>query len=331
MMIQRIAEGLYPEIEARRTGRLRVSTAHELYWEESGNPDGKPVVFLHGGPGGGSDARYRRFFHPERYRIVQFDQRGCGRSTPHASLEDNTTWDLVADIERLREHLGIDRWQVFGGSWGSTLALAYAQEHPARVTEMVLRGIFLLRKREIDWFYQDGACLLFPDAWEKYLEPIPPAERGDLVHAYHRRLTGDEREERLRAALAWSIWEASTSRLYMDTDSIQRMSRDEFALAFARIECHYFVNRGFLRSDTQLLENVDRIRHIPAAIVQGRYDVVCPMESAWLLHRAWPEAEFKVVPDAGHSAVEPGITRELVNATDRFANVTGNAPATSGR
>ena len=331
MMIQRIAEGLYPEIEARRTGRLRVSTAHELYWEESGNPDGKPVVFLHGGPGGGSDARYRRFFHPERYRIVQFDQRGCGRSTPHASLEDNTTWDLVADIERLREHLGIDRWQVFGGSWGSTLALAYAQEHPARVTEMVLRGIFLLRKREIDWFYQDGACLLFPDAWEKYLEPIPPAERGDLVHAYHRRLTGDEREERLRAALAWSIWEASTSRLYMDTDSIQRMSRDEFALAFARIECHYFVNRGFLRTDAQLLENVDRIRHIPAAIVQGRYDVVCPMESAWLLHRAWPEAEFKVVPDAGHSAVEPGITRELVNATDRFANVTGNAPATSGR
>ena len=331
MMIQRIAEGLYPEIEARRTGRLRVSTAHELYWEESGNPDGKPVVFLHGGPGGGSDARYRRFFHPEKYRIVQFDQRGCGRSTPHASLEDNTTWDLVADIERLREHLGIDRWQVFGGSWGSTLALAYAQEHPARVTEMVLRGIFLLRKREIDWFYQDGACLLFPDAWEKYLEPIPPAERGDLVHAYHRRLTGDEREERLRAALAWSIWEASTSRLYMDTDSIQRMSRDEFALAFARIECHYFVNRGFLRTDAQLLENVDRIRHIPAAIVQGRYDVVCPMESAWLLHRAWPEAEFKVVPDAGHSAVEPGITRELVNATDRFANVTGNAPATSGR
>jgi proline iminopeptidase len=196
---------------------------------------------------------------------------------------------------------------------------------------MVLRGIFLLRKREIDWFYQDGACMLFPDAWEKYLEAIPPAERGDLVHAYHRRLTGDEREERLRAALAWSIWEASTSRLYVDSDSIQRMSRDEFALAFARIECHYFVNRGFLRSDTQLLEHVDRIRHIPAAIVQGRYDVVCPMESAWLLHRAWPEAEFKVVPDAGHSAVEPGITRELVNATDRFANVTGNAPTTSGR
>ncbi|MFO0604006.1 MAG: prolyl aminopeptidase [Polyangiales bacterium] len=314
-------DGLYPELPARRTGRLAVSPVHEIYWEESGNPEGKPVIFLHGGPGGGSDAKYRRFFHPERYRIVQFDQRGCGQSTPHASLEDNTTWSLVADIERLRDMLEIERWMVFGGSWGSTLALAYAEAHPARVTELVLRGIFLLRRQEVEWFYQRGASALFPDAWEEYLAPIPEAERGDLLHAYHKRLTGHDAAERRRCAVAWSVWEGSTSRLIVDPDMQRRMAQDEFADAFARIECHYFVNRGFLRTDAQLLEDAVRIRHIPGVIVQGRYDVVCPMESAWALHRAWPEAKLVVVPDAGHSALEPGITRALVDATDRFAGL----------
>ncbi len=298
-----------------------MSPVHEIYWEESGNPEGKPVVFLHGGPGGGSDAKYRRFFHPERYRIVQFDQRGCGQSTPHASLEDNTTWSLVADIERLRDMLEIERWMVFGGSWGSTLALAYAEAHPARVTELVLRGIFLLRRQEVEWFYQRGASALFPDAWEEYLAPIPEDERGDLLHAYHKRLTGHDAAERRRCAVAWSVWEGSTSRLIVDPDMQRRMAQDEFADAFARIECHYFVNRGFLRTDAQLLEDAGRIRHIPGVIVQGRYDVVCPMESAWALHRAWPEAKLVVVPDAGHSALEPGITRALVDATDRFAGL----------
>ena len=298
-----------------------MSPVHEIYWEESGNPEGKPVIFLHGGPGGGSDAKYRRFFHPERYRIVQFDQRGCGQSTPHASLEDNTTWSLVADIERLRDMLEIERWMVFGGSWGSTLALAYAEAHPARVTELVLRGIFLLRRQEVEWFYQRGASALFPDAWEEYLAPIPEDERGDLLHAYHKRLTGHDAAERRRCAVAWSVWEGSTSRLIVDPDMQRRMAQDEFADAFARIECHYFVNRGFLRTDAQLLEDAGRIRHIPGVIVQGRYDVVCPMESAWALHRAWPEAKLVVVPDAGHSALEPGITRALVDATDRFAGL----------
>ncbi len=316
---ERGSDGLYSDVLARRTGTLRASKVHELYWEESGNPEGKPVVFLHGGPGGGSDPKYRRFFDPSRYRIVQFDQRGCGQSTPHASLEENTTWDLVADMEALREMLGIERWQVFGGSWGSTLALAYAETHPTRVTELVLRGIFLLRRQEIEWFYQRGASALFPDAWEHYLAPIPEAERGDLLSAYHRRLTGADPEARRRAAVAWSVWEGTTSKLRVDPDMVRRVSQDAFADAFARIECHYFVNRGFLRSDAQLLDDVDRIRHIPAVIVQGRYDVVCPMESAWALHRAWPEAELIVVPDAGHSALEPGITRALVDATDRFA------------
>jgi proline iminopeptidase len=312
---------LYPPIEPNRTGRLKVSALHEIYWEESGNPHGRPVVFLHGGPGGGSDAKQRRFFDPAAYRIVLFDQRGCGRSTPHASLEENTTWDLVADIERLREHLGVDRWSVFGGSWGSTLALAYAQTHPARVLSLVLRGIFLLRKQEIDWFYQRGTSAIFPDAWEQYLAPIPESERGDLLHAFHRRLTSEDPAVRLAAARAWSVWEGSTSKLLPDADMIARFSTDHFAEAFARIECHYFVNRGFLSRDAQLLEDVDRIRHIPAVIVQGRYDIVCPMESAWALHRAWPEAEFTVVPDAGHSMHEPGITRALVAATDRFRSL----------
>jgi proline iminopeptidase len=309
---------LYPPIEPFRTGRLRVSDVHEIYFEESGNPRGKPVVFVHGGPGGGTDAKQRRFFDPAAYRIVLFDQRSCGRSTPHASLEQNTTWDLVGDMERLREHLGIERWQVFGGSWGSTLALAYAQTHPERVTELVLRGIFLLRKQEIDWFYQRGASAIFPDAWEGYLAPIPEAERGDLLGAYHRRLTSADPAVRQEAARAWSVWEGSTSRLIPDPDLIARNGEDEFAIAFARIECHYFVNKGFFEHEDQLLRGVDRIRHVPAVIVQGRYDVVCPMETAWALHRSWPEADLRVVPDAGHAAMEQGILHELVSATDRF-------------
>ncbi|HEX7616892.1 MAG TPA: prolyl aminopeptidase [Thermoanaerobaculia bacterium] len=310
---------LYPPIEPYNTGRLEVSDVHELYFEESGNAKGKPAVFLHGGPGGGSDPKVRRFFHPDKYRIVMFDQRGCGKSTPYASLEANTTWDLVSDIEKLRMHLGIDRWQVFGGSWGSTLALAYAQTHPDRVTELVLRGIFLLRKREIDWFYQEGASILFPDAWEPYLAHIPEAERGDLVAAYHRRLTSDDPAVRLAAAKIWSGWEGATSKLLPDASFTGHYEEDEFALAFARIEAHYFANRGFLEIDGQLLNDAGKIRHIPGVIVQGRYDVVCPIFSAWALHRAWPEADFVISPDAGHSAWEPPNTRALVAATDKFA------------
>ena len=310
---------LYPAIEPYRSGWLRVSPLHEIYWEESGNPKGKPALFVHGGPGAGADPRSRRFFDPKRYRIVVFDQRGCGRSRPHASLEDNTTWHLVADIERLRAFLGIDRWLVFGGSWGSTLALAYSQAHPRRVSELVLRGIFMLRKWEIDWFYQDGAGALFPDRWENYLAAIPRRERGDLVAAYYRRLTSPNRATRVRAARAWSIWEAATSHLLMDAANIDKWGEEDFAVAVARIECHYFVNKGFLRREDQLLRGVARIRHIPSVIVQGRYDVVCPIRTAWDLHRRWPEADFRVVPDAGHSALEPGNTHELVSATDRYA------------
>ncbi len=312
---------LYPPIEPYRTGHLRVSDLHEVYFEESGAQDGTPVVFVHGGPGGGTDAEQRRFFDPQAYRIVLFDQRGCGRSRPHASLEQNTTWDLVADMERLRGHLGIDRWVVFGGSWGSTLSLAYAERHPDRVRALVLRGIFLLRPAEIHWFYQEGASHLFPDAWESFLAPIPPDERDDLLHAYHRRLVGTDAVMRAAAARAWSVWEASTSKLRPDPAQIEHLSDPYVAEAFARIECHYFVNHGFLDAPDQLLDGIERIRHIPAAIVQGRYDVVCPMTTAWDLHRRWPEASFEVVPDAGHSATEPGTVDRLVTATDRFRGV----------
>ena len=309
---------LYPPIEPYRVGRLPVSEVHDLYFEESGNPDGKPVLFLHGGPGFGTEPGHRRFFDPEAYRIVLFDQRGCGKSTPHASLVDNTTWHLVSDIERLRAHLGIERWQVFGGSWGSTLAIAYAETHPARVTELVLRGIFLIRQSEIDWFYQRGASALYPDAWEAYVEPIPEAERGDLLRAFYRRLTHEDAAVRVRAAKAWSIWEGSTSCLLPNRALIDKTAGDEFAIAFARIECHYFVHSAWVDGERDLLKNVPKLRHIPGVIVQGRYDVVCPMESAWALHRAWPEADLRVVQDAGHSAGEPGNTHELVEATDRF-------------
>jgi len=310
---------LFAPIAPYDSGMLRVSPVHELYFEQSGNPDGKPVVFLHGGPGAGSNPAVRRFFDPRKYRIVVFDQRGCGRSKPHASLQDNTTRHLVADIEALRQHLGLERWQVFGGSWGSTLALAYAQAHPGRVTELVLRGIFMLRPAEISWFYQEGASRLFPDHWQNFVAPIPEAERGDLVAAHHRRLTGEDREAMLASARAWSVWEGVTSNLLPSEAAVGRFQADGFALAMARIEAHYFVNGGFMDAPGQLLDNVDRVRGIPGVIVQGRYDVVCPAQTAWDLHQAWPEADFRLVPDAGHSAFEPGIVHELVAATDRFA------------
>lgn len=312
---------LYPALRARRHGWLRVSPLHEIYYEESGNPDGKPVVFLHGGPGGATDPAMRRFFNPKKYRIVLFDQRGCGQSRPHASLIDNTTWDLVEDIEKLRRHLAIERWQVFGGSWGSTLALAYAQTHPTRVSELVLRGIFLLRKSELDWFYQtdQGASALFPDLWEDFVRPIPLAERDDMVKAYYKRLTSRSTATRVRAARAWSVWEAATSHLRSSPEYVAKFDNAEYAAAFARIECHYFINGGFLTHDDQLLRNARLIRHIPTAIVQGRYDVVCPMRSAWHLHRALPQSQLLVVPDAGHSAFEAGTSAALVAATDAFA------------
>jgi proline iminopeptidase len=309
---------LYPPIEPYDHGMLPVSSLHSIYYEQCGNASGKPVVFLHGGPGGGCVPEYRQFFDPAAYRIVLFDQRGSGRSTPHAELQENTTWDLVEDIEKLRKHLGIEGWAVFGGSWGSTLALAYAQTHPERVHEMILRGIFLCRPKEIRWFYQEGASWIFADVWEKYVEVIPENERVDFVNAYYRRLTSDDERIRLEAARAWSIWEGSTSKLFFDYNMIERMAEPEFALAFARIECHYFMNNAFFPTENYLIENVGKIRHIPAVIVQGRYDVVCPMKSAWELHRAWPESELKLVADAGHSATEPGIISELVEATDRF-------------
>jgi len=312
---------LYGAIRPYQKAHLRVTALHEIYYEQSGNPQGKPAVFLHGGPGGGTDAAMRRFFDPRRYRIVLFDQRGCGASRPHAELRENTTWDLVSDIEALRTLLGIERWLVFGGSWGSTLALAYAQRHPERVTELVLRGVFLLRRSELEWFYQDplGAGSIFPDLWEQYVAPIPAPERHDMMQAYYRRLTSHDRATRLLAARAWATWEGATSYLRFNPGYVAKFDDPDYAAAFARIEAHYFVNRGFLQTDDQLLRDVGRIRGIPAVIVQGRYDMVCPMRSAWDLHRAWPEAELRVVPDAGHSAFESGITRELVAATDRFA------------
>jgi proline iminopeptidase len=309
---------LYPPLKPRKTGMLRVSDVHEIYYEECGNPDGKPALFVHGGPGAGCDSRARSFFDPDAYRIILFDQRGCGRSRPHASLVDNTTWDLVADIEKLRKHLGIDRWLLFGGSWGSTLALAYAQTHPERVSELVLRGIFMLSQFELQWFYQEGASAIFPEYWENYVNAIPPAERHDLIKAYYKRLTSDDRTTRVAAARAWSVWEAATSYLRVNEDNVHKWGEEEFAVAVARIECHYFIHRGFLDTEDQLLRNVEHVRHIPTVIVQGRYDVVCPMQTAWALHKAWPEADFRIVPEAGHSAFEPGNTHELISATDRF-------------
>ena len=310
---------LYPPLAPYREHWLDVGGHHNLYVEECGNPGGQPVLIIHGGPGGGSNATMRRFHDPDRFRIVLFDQRGCGRSTPNASLEDNTTPDLVDDIERIRRKLGIGRWQLFGGSWGSTLALAYAEAYPERVTAMVLRGIFLLTKAELRWFYQDGCSWIYPEAFSEFQSLIPLDERGDMIAAYHRRLTSDDPDVRLEAARAWSIWEGTTLSLIPEPDRVARFGADAYALAFARIESHYFVNGGFLRRDGELLLEAHRLKGIPGVIVHGRYDVVTPIKSAALLHQAWPDSELRVVADAGHAMTEPGIVHELIRATRKFS------------
>ncbi|TCT12093.1 prolyl aminopeptidase [Tepidamorphus gemmatus] len=310
---------LYPPIEPLDQGYLDVGDGHSIYWEVCGNPDGLPAVFLHGGPGAGCSPDHRRLFDPARYRMLLFDQRGCGRSTPHASLEANTTWHLIADIERLRRMLGVERWLVLGGSWGSCLALAYAQTHPERCRGLILRGIFTLRRAELLWFYQEGASWIFPDLWEAYLAPIPEDERGDLMAAYHKRLTHPDRAVQVEAARAWSLWEGRTLTLLPDPQMAVRHGEDRFAVAFARIENHYFVNGGFFE-EGQLIRDASRLKDIPGVIIQGRYDICTPMQTAWDLHRAWPEAAFVVVPDAGHAWTEPGILHEIVSATDRFAD-----------
>ncbi len=309
---------LYPEIEPFDSGMLKVSEVHEIYYERCGNPDGIPVVFLHGGPGGGLIPMYRQFFDPKAFHIVLFDQRGSGRSSPHAELEENTTWDLIKDIETLREKFGIENWYVFGGSWGSTLSLAYAITHPDRAKGLILRGIFLTRKKELKWFYQYGASEIFPDFWERYRDEIPEAERGDMMTAYYKRLTSDDHETRVSAARAWSVWEGSTSKLYPDKNLMEHWEGEDEALALARIECHYFMNNSFFPTENYLLENVDKIRHIPTVIVQGRYDVVCPAISAWELHRAFPEADLQIIADAGHSVSEKGISAALIEAMNKI-------------
>lgn len=309
---------LYPAIEPYRTGLLPVDARHTLYFEECGNPAGKPAVFLHGGPGAGCSEKMRQFHDPKAYRIILFDQRGSGRSTPHADLTDNSTWDLVADIERLRMHLGIECWQVFGGSWGSTLALAYAEKHPERVTELLLRGIFMLRHWELQWFYQSGAHRLFPEAWQPYRDLIPEAERDDFISAYHRRLTSPDEPVRLAAAKAWSLWEGATSMLIPEQEAIDSFVDPHFALSFARIENHYFMNKGFFEVDDQLLRDAHKIRHIPGVIVHGRYDVVCPVQNAIDLHAVWPEARLTISAASGHAAFEAENIAALVEATDSF-------------
>jgi proline iminopeptidase len=309
---------LYPPLEPFSSFMLPVSSLHTLYVEQSGNPNGIPILFLHGGPGGGTEPNHRRYFDPKKFRIVLFDQRACGKSTPYACLEENTTWDLIRDIENIREHLRIQSWHVFGGSWGSTLALSYAVSHPEKVQSLILRGIFLLRKKEIDWFYQKGTSEIFPDKWEKFIEPIPESERGDLVKAYSKRLFSDNPEILKEAAKAWSVWEGSTSRLIPDESFIEHFGTDTFATAFARIECHYFVNKGFFKTDSWLLDNIHKIANIPGVIVQGRYDVVCPVDSAWELHKRWPSSSLIIIPDAGHAAGEKPTMSALVEATDRI-------------
>ncbi|MEM9422239.1 MAG: prolyl aminopeptidase [Pseudomonadota bacterium] len=312
---------LYPPLDPRERGRLSVSASHDIYYEVSGNPNGKPVIVCHGGPGGGSTPSMRRYFDPEKYKIILFDQRGCGRSTPHASLEENTTWALVGDMEALRQHLSIEQWQVFGGSWGSTLALTYAIKHKDRVSELVLRGIFTLRQEELHWFYQEGASWLFPDAWQQFLAPIPKDERNDLISAYHRRLTGDDEVAKIAAAKAWSVWEGTTVSLMPSPERVNSFGTDQFALAFARIECHYFINGGFFESDGWLIDNVHHLHGIPGVIAQGRYDVVTPVKTAWDLSQRWADCELHLVADAGHAASEDGIVDVLVGATDKFARL----------
>lgn len=313
-----VARNLYPPIEPFQTGMLDTGEGHTLYWELCGNPQGKPAVFLHGGPGSGCTADHRRLFDPQKYCVLLFDQRGCGRSTPHASLEANTTWHPVADIERLRKLLKVDRWLVFGGSWGSALALAYAETHPQAVSALVVRGIFTLRRAELLWYYQEGASWLFPDLWEDYLAPIPLEERGDMMAAYRKRLVGTDRSAQLAAAKAWSVWEGQTIRLLPDAANKAKHEEDAYALAFARIENHYFVHAGWLE-EGQLIRDAHKLAGIPGVIVQGRYDVATPAKTAWDLHRAWPQADFRLVDDAGHAFNEPGILAELLAATDRFA------------
>ena len=308
---------LYPKIKPYDSGFLNVDK-HQVYFEQCGNPDGKPAIFLHGGPGGGGSEDVRRFFNPDLYRIIIFDQRGCGRSKPHGCLENNTTWHLVSDIENLREKLSIEKWLVFGGSWGSTLSLAYAQAHPKSVSELVLRGIFLLRKEELHWFYQDGASRIFPEAWSGFLDIIDEDKRNNLMSSYHEIFKSDDKERRLKAAIAWSKWEAATSSLAYKPSLVEEFSNPEFALAFALIENHYFVNKGWFKTENQIIDNIDIIRSIPAVIVQGRYDVVCPMKTAWELSEAWPEAELIVAPASGHTAFEKEITHALISATDKF-------------
>jgi proline iminopeptidase len=310
---------LYPHIEPYNHGFIEVDE-HKIYYEECGNPNGKPAVFLHGGPGGGGSTSVRKFFNPKSYRIIIFDQRGCGRSEPHGCLTNNTTWDLVDDIEKLRVKLNVDKWLVFGGSWGSTLSLAYAQTYPDSVSELVLRGIFMLRKKELDWFYQEGASNIFPEAWEKFLEPIDENQRDDLMSAYHKIFKSDNEEKKLAAAIAWSRWEGSTSSLSYNPDMADSFSNPQFALAFALIENHYFVNKGFLEHENQLIESgIEIIRNIPTTIVQGRYDIVCPMTTAWELSKNWPEAKLIVAPSSGHTAFEKEITHELIKATNGYA------------
>uniref|UniRef100_K3WZE4 Proline iminopeptidase n=1 Tax=Globisporangium ultimum (strain ATCC 200006 / CBS 805.95 / DAOM BR144) TaxID=431595 RepID=K3WZE4_GLOUD len=310
---------LYPALQPFNTGMLQVSKTHSLYYEECGNPYGKPVIMVHGGPGAGCSEGMRRYHDPRVYRIILLDQRGSGRSTPHACLEENTTWHLVEDMEKLRRYLDIEKWHVFGGSWGSTLAITYAITHPTHVTSLVLRGIFHLRKKEIDFYYQQGASFLYPDRWEAYRDAIPENERHDFLTAYHKRLTSEDPNVRIPAALAWTTWERTTSNLIPPADAEDKsMSETKFAEAFARIENHYFYNKGFFPYDEFLNENAFKIRHIPTVIVQGRYDVVCPMQTAWDFHKKFPEADFRVVQTAGHSAMEPGIAKELVDATNRF-------------
>ncbi|THV14092.1 prolyl aminopeptidase [Rhizobium rhizophilum] len=310
--------GFYPEIEPYETGMLDVGDGHQVYWERFGTRGAKPAVFLHGGPGGAISPTQRRLFDPALYDVILFDQRGCGKSTPHASIEANTTWHLVADIERLRELMGVDKWLVFGGSWGSTLALAYAETHPERISELVLRGIYTLTRAELDWYYQFGVSEMFPDKWERFVAPIPENERHEMMAAYRRRLTGTDREEQLRCAVAWSTWEGETITLLPNPDYSNHFYDAEFALAFARIENHFFVHAGWLE-EGQLLRDAHKLKDIPGVIIHGRYDMPCPAKYAWQLHKAWPKADFHLIEGAGHAYLEPGILDQLIRATDRFA------------
>ena len=316
---------LFPEVQPFAAGWLRVGGAHEVYYEECGRPNGKPCVILHGGPGGATNPTMRRFFDPSKWRMTLFDQRGCGRSRPNASLDDNTTWTLIEDIERLREQAGVEKWCVFGGSWGSTLALAYAITHPERVESLVLRGVFLLTERELRWFYQDGASMLFPDAWERFCAPIPEAERDDMIGAYHRRLTSTDRGLQAQAAAAWSQWEGDTISIRGPEARPSKFNEIGFAVAFARLECHYFANRGFFPENDWILKNISAIQHLPGWIVQGRFDVVTPMDAAWRLKTAWPGARFEIVWDAGHASTEPGVVDALVRATEQAFRDGGTA------